>query len=283
MENKRDFNKISYNKARHNKVFHNKAFYDKKAEKKGLLQYHIKLKKGDAARYVLLPGDPKRVGFIAKYLDNPVLKADYREYVTVTGKYKDIPISITSTGIGGPSASIAMEELIKIGADTFIRVGTAGGIDLKVKPNDLAIAQAAIKDEGTSKEYIPFEYPSIANTEIIFALRDAAKKMNYNYHIGAVHSKDCFYGELEPQNSFFRERFENNLKYYALCGAIASEMECAALFSCAQVRNVRAGAIMHIVENTMIERLGTRLNYSNDIENMILTALESIVILDKKG
>ena len=259
------------------------AFYDKEADKKGLLQYHIKLKKGDIARYVLLPGDPKRVGFIAKYLDKPVLKADYREYVTVTGKYKNIPVSITSTGIGGPSASIAMEELIKVGADTFIRVGTAGGLSLKVKSGDLAIAQAAIKDEGTSKEYIPFEYPAIANTDIIFALRDAAKEKNYNYHIGVVHSKDCFYGELEPQNSFFREKFENNLKYYTLCGAIASEMECAALFSCAEIRKVRAGAIMHIVENTMIERLGTHLNYSSDIENMILTALESIVILDKKS
>ena len=259
------------------------AFYDKELDKKGLLQYHIKLKKGDIARYVLLPGDPKRVGFIAQYLDEPVLKADYREYVTVTGKYKNIPVSITSTGIGGPSASIAMEELIKIGADTFIRVGTAGGLSLKVKSGDLAIAQAAIKDEGTSKEYIPFEYPAIANTDIIFALRDAAKEKNYNYHIGVVHSKDCFYGELEPQNSFFREKFENNLKYYTLCGAIASEMECAALFSCAEIRKVRAGAIMHIVENTMIERLGHHLNYSSDIENMILTALESIVILDKKS
>ena len=183
------------------------AFYDKEADKNGLLQYHIKLKKGDIARYVLLPGDPKRVGFIAKYLDEAILKADYREYVTITGKYKNIPVSITSTGIGGPSASIAMEELIKIGADTFIRVGTAGGLSLKVKPNDLAIAQAAIKDEGTSKEYIPFEYPAIANTDIIFALRDAAIEKNYNYHIGVVHSKDCFYGELEPQNSFFREKF----------------------------------------------------------------------------
>ena len=259
-----------------------KAFYDEEAFKNNLLQYHIKLKKGDVARYVLLPGDPKRVGYIAKFLDNPELKADYREYVTVTGKYKGADVSVTSTGIGGPSASIAMEELIKVGADTFIRVGTAGGLSLKVKPNDLAIAQAAIKDEGTTKEYIPFEYPAIANTDVMLALRDAAKKINANYHIGVVHSKDCFYGELEPQNSFFREKFENNLKYYTLCGAIASEMECAALFSCASLRNVRSGAVMHIVENTMIERMGTHLEYSDNIENMILTALEAIILLNEK-
>ena len=259
-----------------------KAFYDEEAAEKGLLQDHIKLKKGDIAKYVLLPGDPKRVGYIAEFLDDAKLKADYREYVTVTGKYKNIPVSVTSTGIGGPSASIAVEELVKIGADTFIRVGTAGGLSLKVKPNDLAIAQAAIRDEGTSKEYIPAEFPAIADTDIVFALRDAAEKRNHNYHIGVVHSKDCFYGELEPQNSFFREKFENNLKYYTLCGAVASEMECAAIFACAALRKVRAGAIMHIVENTMIERMGTHLEYSDNIENMILTALESIVLLNEK-
>ena len=259
-----------------------KAFYDEEANKQGLLQYHIKLKKGDVAKYVLLPGDPKRVGYIAKFLDHAVLKADNREYVTATGEYKGVGVSVTSTGIGGPSASIAMEELINIGADTFIRVGTAGGLSLKVKPNDLAIAQAAIKDEGTTREYIPFEYPAIADTDVMFALRDAAKKINANYHIGVVHSKDCFYGELEPENSFFREKFENNLKYYTLCGAIASEMECAAIFACASLRKVRAGGIMHIVENTMIERMGTHLEYSDNIENMILTALEAIVLLDAK-
>ena len=259
-----------------------KAFYDEEANKQGLLQYHIKLKKGDVAKYVLLPGDPKRVGYIAKFLDDAVLKADNREYVTATGKYKGVGVSVTSTGIGGPSASIAMEELINIGADTFIRVGTAGGLSLKVKPNDLAIAQAAIRDEGTSKEYIPIEYPAIADTDIVFALRDAAKNRNHNYHIGVVHSKDCFYGELEPQNSFFREKFENNLKYYTLCGAIASEMECASIFACASLRKVRAGGIMHIVENTMIDRMGTRLQYSDNIENMILTALEAVVLLNEK-
>ena len=166
------------------------AFYDEEAERKGLLTYHTKLKKGDTARYVLLPGDPKRVGYIAEFLNDVKLKADYREYVTATGKYKNVCVSATSTGIGGPSASIAVEELITIGADTFIRVGTAGGLSLKVKPNDLAIAQAAIRDEGTSREYMPIEYPAIANTDIVFALRDAARKRNHNYHIGVVHSKD---------------------------------------------------------------------------------------------
>lgn len=259
-----------------------KSFYDKKSYDEGLLKYHIKVKNGDVARYVLLPGDPKRVGFIASYLDNPVLMADYREYVTITGSYKGVRVSVTSTGIGGPSATIAMEELIDVKADTFIRVGTAGGLSLKVTPGDLAIAQAAIKDEGTSNEYIPFEYPALANTDVVFALRDSAKKLNLNYHIGVVHSKDCFYGELEPEKSFFRERFENNLKYYTQAGAIASEMECASLFSCGAIRNVRVGGIMHVVENTMAERLGTHMPYNDNIDSMILTALEAIVLLNEK-
>ena len=255
-----------------------KAYYKENEN----LVHHLKLKKGDVGRYVIMPGDPKRCSKIAKRFDNAELIADYREYATYTGYINGVKVSTTSHGIGGPSTAIALEELIKVGADTFIRVGTAGGLSLKVKPNDLAIAQAAIKDEGTTKEYIPLEYPAIANTDIMLALRDAAKKRNHNYHIGVVHSKDCFYGELEPQNSFFREKFENNLKYYTLCGAIASEMECAALFACASLRRVRAGGIMHIVENTMIERMGTHLEYSDNIENMILTALEAIVLLNEK-
>lgn len=260
-----------------------KAFYNKKAYEDGLLEYHIKLKKGDVSRYVLLPGDPKRVGFIATYLENPILIADYREYVTITGKYKGVRVSVTSTGVGGPSSTIALEELIKVGADTFIRVGTAGGLSLKVRPGDLAIAQAAIKDEGTSKEYIPFEYPSVADTNIVFSLRNAAENLKFNYHIGVVHSKDCFYGELEPEKSFFRERFENNLKYYTKAGAIASEMECAALFACGELRRVRVGGIMYVVENTMMERLGTHIPYAENIDGMILTALEAIVLLDREG
>lgn len=258
------------------------AFYDKDAFDKGLLEYHIKLKNGDVASYVLMPGDPKRCAVIAKYFENAKLIADYREYVTITGSYKGIPVSVVSTGIGGPSSTIAIEELIKVGAKTFIRVGTAGGLKLTVEAGDIVIAQAAIKDEGTSKEYIPLEYPAVANIDVVLALKEAAENLGYKYHIGVVHSKDCFYGELEPEKSFFRECFENNLSYYTKAGACCSEMECAALFSAGSLRRVRVGGVMYIVENTMLEKMGTHKADPNNMENMIKTALEAIVILDSK-
>lgn len=260
-----------------------KAFYDENSFDKGELKYHIKLKKGDIAKYVLLPGDPKRVGFIASYLDNAKLIADYREYVTVTGEYKGIGVSIVSTGIGGPSTAIAVEELIEVGGTHFIRVGTSGGLNLNVVPGDLVIAQGAIKDEGTSSEYIPIEYPALADVNIVKALKKSAENSNYKYHVGVVHSKDCFYGELEPEKSFFRERFENNLNYYTKAGALASEMECAALFSVASLRRVSASGIMYVVENTVMERLGTHTPYMTDIDSMIKVALDAIVLLDKNN
>ena len=123
-------------------------------------QYHIQVGEGDVGKYVILPGDPKRCAKIAAYFDDAKLVADSREYVTYTGYLDGVKVSVTSTGIGGPSASIAMEELVKCGADTFIRVGTCGGMQLDVKSSDVVIASGAIRMEGTSKEYAPIEFPA---------------------------------------------------------------------------------------------------------------------------
>ena len=147
-------------------------------------QYHIQVGQGDVGRYVILPGDPKRCAKIAKYFDDPKLMADSREYVTYTGYLEGEKVSVTSTGIGGPSASIAMEELVKSGADTFIRVGTCGGMQLDVKSGDLIIATGAIRMEGTSKEYAPIEFPAVANIDIVNALIASAKELGIPYHEG---------------------------------------------------------------------------------------------------
>lgn len=245
---------------------HPKAFYDETAFDSGELLYHIKLKQGDTAKYVLLPSDPKSVAMTGSYLDNAKLIADYREYVTVTGEYKGVPVSIVSTGMGGPSTAIAVEELIKVGSCTFIRIGTSRGLNPKLKPSDLVIVQGAIKDEGTSSEYIPREYPALANIDIVKALKEASETLNYNYHIGVVHSTDCLYGMLEPEKSFFRKRYKNKLKYYMKAGALTSDMESAALFSVASLRRVRAGCLMAI---------------TTDKDHMIRVALNAIVILDQ--
>ena len=159
-------------------------------------QYHIGLKEGDVGKYVILPGDPKRCKKIAQYFENPQLVADNREYVTYTGYLDGEKVSVTSTGIGGPSAAIAMEELVKVGATHFIRVGTCGGIDINVKGGDVVVATAAIRMEGTSKEYAPIEFPAVANLETTNALVDSAKQLGYTCHTGVVQCKDSFYGDL---------------------------------------------------------------------------------------
>lgn len=162
-------------------------------------QYHIGLKEGDVGKYVILPGDPKRCQKIAQYFDNPQLVADRREFVTYTGYLDGEKVSVTSTGIGGPSAAIALEELVKVGADTFIRVGTCGGMQLDVKSGDLVIATGAIRMEGTSKEYAPIEFPAVANLNVVNAIVDAAKKLDFPHHIGVVECKDSFYGQHSPE------------------------------------------------------------------------------------
>ena len=148
--------------------------------------YHIHVAPGEVGKYVILPGDPKRCAAIAKYFDDPVLIADNREYVTYTGYLDGEKVSVTSTGIGGPSASIAMEELVQCGADTFVRVGTCGGMDIKVKGGDIVVATGAVRMEGTSKEYAPIEFPAVANLDVINALVGSAKDLGVTYHTGVV-------------------------------------------------------------------------------------------------
>ena len=162
-------------------------------------QYHIQVAKGEVGRYVIMPGDPKRCVKIAQYFDNPVLIADNREYITYTGTLDGVKVSVTSTGIGGPSAAIAIEELSKCGAHTFLRVGTCGGMQENILGGDLVIADGAIRMEGTSREYAPVEYPAVPDFTVTTALVQAAKKRGIRHHVGVVQSKDSFFGQHEPQ------------------------------------------------------------------------------------
>ena len=207
-------------------------------------QHHIQLEKGDVGRYVLLPGDPGRCEVIAKHLDNAVHVATNREYVTYTGYLDGVKVSVTSTGIDCPSAAIAVEELARVGADTFIRVGTSGGIQPGTKSGDLAIVSAAIRDEGTSSHYMPMEFPAIADLEIVTALRRAAQKKGVRYRVGITQSKDSFYGEVEPERSAVSEKLLDRWRAWEIGGAICSEMEASAIFIIASMLKVRAGGIM---------------------------------------
>ncbi|MFV0551326.1 MAG: uridine phosphorylase [Anaerorhabdus sp.] len=248
-------------------------------------QYHIGVAKGEVGRYVLLPGDPKRCEKIAAYFENPVLVADSREYVTYTGTLNGEKVSITSTGIGGPSASIAMEELVACGADTFIRIGTCGGMDINVKGSDVVIAQAAIRFEGTSKEYAPIEFPAVADLQITNALVDAAKKLDQTYHAGVVQCKDAFYGQHRPDT--LPNSVELQRKWDAWCklGCKASEMESAALFIVASYLHVRCGSCFLVVANQEREKQGLDNPQCHDTDIAIKVAIEALKDLieqDKK-
>lgn len=212
-------------------------------------EFHIDLKKGEVGRYAILPGDPGRCEKIAQYLDNPRKIAQKREYTTYVGELFGEKVAVTSTGIGGPSASIAMEELIHCGVDTFIRVGTSGGMQPEVCGGDLVIATGAVRAEGTTREYAPIEYPAVAHYEVVKALERAATDLGATYHMGVVQCKDNFYGQHSPEtmpvHTWLTERWEA----WKACGALASEMESAALFITASVRRVRMGTVLLCLAN----------------------------------
>lgn len=245
------------------------------------IEYHIGTKPGDVGRYVILPGDPKRCKKIAAYLDNAELIADSREFVTYTGYLDGEKVSVTSTGIGGPSASIAMEELHHCGADTFIRIGTCGGMQLDVKGGDLVIATGAIRMEGTSKEYAPIEYPAVADIEIINALNMAAGKLNYSKHLGVVQCKDAFYGQHEPEKMPVGYELTAKWEAWLKCGALASEMESAAMFIVGSCLRVRVGSVFLVVANQEREKNGMDNMQVHDTDSAIRTAVEAMKILIK--
>ncbi|MFU0800940.1 MAG: uridine phosphorylase [Xylanivirga thermophila] len=237
------------------------------------LQYHIQCKKGDIGRYVILPGDPGRCEKIAKYFDRPKEIAHNREFVTYTGYLDRQKVSVTSTGIGGPSAAIALEELVRAGADTFIRVGTSGGMDIRVKGGDLVIPNGAIRYDGTGREYMPLEFPAVSNYEVLTALVNSASDMGYTYHVGVVQSKDSFYGQHEPEKQPVAYELINKWNAWMAGGALASEMECATLFIVATVLKVRIGAVILAMANQERRRLGMDDPKVYDTEGAIKVAL----------
>lgn len=242
-------------------------------------QYHIRLKEGDVGRYVILPGDPKRCEKIAQYFDNAVKIADNREYVTYTGYLDGEKVSVTSTGIGGPSAAIALEELTRVGARTFIRVGTCGGMDINVKGGDIVIATGAIRAEGTTKEYAPIEFPAIADLDITNALVNAAKNLGYSYHAGVVQCKDSFYGQHSPDTMPVANELIHKWEAWKRLGCLASEMESAALFIVASYLKVKVGSVFLAVANQEREKAGLENPIIHDTEKAIKTAIEAIKIL----
>ncbi|NLI75687.1 MAG: uridine phosphorylase [Candidatus Riflebacteria bacterium] len=243
-------------------------------EKEGV-QYHINMKKGDVGRYVILPGDPGRVPKIAAFFDSAKEITFNREYRTYTGLIDGIKVSCTSTGIGCPSTAIAVEELIKLGADTFIRVGTAGALQREVKLGDVCITTAAVREEGTTRQYVPLSYPAVADLDVTLALREGAKKLGLRHHCGIGHCKDAFFIEGEEDLPIAEENIMKWNAWYR-SNVLSTSMESAALFVVSSIRKVRAGEVLAIIGLTyddapIVAKVG--------VEEAIKTAVEAIKIL----
>lgn len=242
-------------------------------------QYHICAGEDDIGGYVILPGDPGRCKDIADFLDDAGFIASNREFTTYTGTLEGEKVSITSTGIGGPSAAIAMEELVMCGAHTFIRVGTCGGMQLDVCGGDLVIATGAIRMDGTSMEYAPVEFPAVSDHRIVRALIEAAEKGNFKYHAGVVQSKDSFYGQHSPCSKPVGYELSSKWQAWLKLGALASEMESAALMVVASSLHVRMGSILLTIANQEREAAELDNPQVHDLNGAISTAVEAVRLL----
>ena len=239
-------------------------------------QFHIRCEAGDVGRYCFLPGDPGRCEAIAAHFDNPVHIGMNREYNIYTGTLLGQKVSVCSTGIGGPSAAIAMEELAAIGCDTFIRIGTTGGIAMDVCPGDIVVASAAVRFEHTSYEYAPVEFPAVADFDVTAALRDASRDLGFITHVGVVQCKDSFYGQHSPEKSPVSYMLQDKWEAWKRLGVKSSEMESAALFVVAAALNVRCGSCFHVVWNQEREKAGLFMPMTEDTSGAIRVGIEAM-------
>ena len=242
-------------------------------------QYHIGLKPGDIPRFVLLPGDPGRVPRIAKYWEERREISKHREYVTYVGRYKGVPIASTSTGIGGPATAIAIEELLRVGATTFIRVGTTGALQDFIRLGDVIISTAAVRYDGTSKIYVDVEYPAVASYEVVMALIEAAETLGVPYHVGITASSDSFYiGQGRPgYKGYLPSRWREVEKRLAELNVLNFEMEAATLFTLANIYGVRAGAVCAAIANRATNEFIPDIG----VEDAIRVANEAVRVLNE--
>ena len=251
-------------------------------------QYHINVSVGEVGKYCILPGDPGRCEKIAAYFDEPYHVSTNREYCIWNGKIAGETVSVCSTGIGGPSAAIAIEELVACGAHTFIRVGTCGGIDLSVKAGDVVIANGAVRQDGTSREYAPLEFPAVSDPDVMFALREAAKEMGVTNHTGVVQAKDSFYGQHSPQRMPTSTALLEQWEAWKRLGVLASEMESGTLFTVGSFLRVRCGSVFSVVWNQ--ERANAGLDTDADEHHdttlaikVGVEALKKLIISDREA
>lgn len=242
------------------------------------MQPHIRCCSNDAAKYAIMPGDPERVERVKKFLDNPIDIAFNREYKSCSGFYKGVKVMVVSTGIGGASTGIAVEELKNIGVQTLIRIGSCGALQPNIKLGELIIANGAVRDEGTSKAYVESSYPAVPDTDVLISLIESAKELDCNYYCGKIRSHDSFYTDKEQEID----------EYWSKKGILGSDMESAALFVIGGIRNLKTASVLNVVVE-YDGNLDTGINSYVNGESVtslgekkeILTVLEAIVKLDK--
>ncbi len=238
--------------------------------------YHVDFDDSHGAKYVILPGDPGRVEKIAGYLDNPRFFHQNREYTTWLGEVAGETVMVMSTGMGGPSTAIAVEELYQTGVRTFVRIGTCGGMDERVKGGDVVIATGAIRMEGTTREYVPIEFPAVADLDVTNALVAAAKELGFTHHAGVVQCKDSFYGQHDPGRMPIGYELENKWQAWIKAHCLASEMESSTLYIVCQVLGARAGCVLSTVWNQERRKKGLTDPHCHDTTDAIKTAVEAV-------
>ncbi len=246
-------------------------------------QFHINVASGEVGKYVILPGDPGRCEKIAKYFDDPEFVGQNREYNIWNGTLLGEKVSVCSTGIGGPSTAIAAEELAAVGAKVLIRVGTCGGINLKVESDDVVIASGAVRQDGTSHEYAPPEFPAVSDPHVMIALMQAAEKLGYSSHTGVVQSKDSFYGQHSPSRMPTSAALLEKWEAWKRLGVLASEMEASTLFAVGASLDIATGACFHVIWNQERAIAGLDQKESHDTDKAIRVAIEAIKILIERG
>ncbi len=244
--------------------------------KRAKMQFHIRCDAEDIGKYVFLPGDPGRCEAIASHFDNPYHVCQCREFNVWSGYLCGEKVTVCSTGIGGPSASIAMEELHNMGADTFIRIGTCGGIDLDVMPGDVVVATGAIRYEHTSLEYAPIEFPAVPDFDVTCALKATSEALGYRTQVGVVQCKDSFYGQHAPDRSPVSYELHQKWESWKRLGVKASEMESATLFVVASALKVRCGSCFHAIWNQEREKLNMPNPMTEDTSGAITVGIEAM-------
>lgn len=238
-------------------------------------QYHIGVSPGEIGGYCLLPGDPGRCEKIAAFLENPHRVGMNREYNIWNGTLEGETVTVCSTGIGGPSTAIAVEELVACGAHTLIRIGTCGGIDLPVKAGDVVIASGAVRQEGTSREYAPIEFPAVPDFHVTTALYEAARELNLSARVGVVQSKDSFYGQHSPNRMPTSGELLAKWEAWKRLHVLASEMEASTLFTVGASLGIATGAVFLTVWNQerFLAGLDSDGGEEHDTERAIRTAV----------